>query len=412
MKIVTTEIRRRRWPAAMLVVASFVLALAAPTAAHAAPTTILTTSQIAQPMAGGKHIYVSSTGSDMIYEGSNTFQRYYCLNDGSMWGGQTTCPQPTIDRPLRTIQTAVRIAKPGDVIVVRGGTYAEAIGWSAKKAYWSAPIVLQSYPGETVVVAGTLILKGADYWTIKGIRFTYNSAVQTGQSVVVFAGGRGWTFANNEVSGSRGVANLLIEATAASSTSTGALTEAAPRDYRVVGNCIKDNRGTGAHGTNHNIYLMASIYSTGGLIERNLIAGAPRGANIKAAGSSPSTANGSPRNVSIRNNTLLYGASGITVGLKSENVLIDRNLIALPSNSQQYDGGVKTYQLANPSSNAVRDTMISGYAVPIREDYGVTKHIWTARNTTSPVTFSGSVANCSVRAASTWYMAKYGQFSA
>ncbi|WP_030352101.1 right-handed parallel beta-helix repeat-containing protein [Streptomyces scopuliridis] len=61
----------------------------------------------------------------------------------------------TVTRPLRTIQAAVDKAKPGDVIAVRGGTYALddnitiAISGTA-----SQPISLGAYPGERVVVDG------------------------------------------------------------------------------------------------------------------------------------------------------------------------------------------------------------------------------------------------------------------
>lgn len=405
--------------AGLLVASTAAVVLVSPAAPASAVSTTLSTTSIAAAASGGRVIYVSTSGSDTIqeykdwYNGGSykTYPRMQCLDDPTTAPeSQTTCPEPTRDRPLRTIETAIRIAKPGDVIVVRGGTYAEAIGWGARRAYSTKQIVLQSYPAERVVVAGTLTLKNADYWNVRGIHFVYNSAIQTGQSVVAFSGGLGWTFANNEVTGSHGVANMLVQASAASSTTTAALTAAAPRNYKIVGNCIRDNRGTDAHGTDHNIYLMASIYSTGGLIERNLIAGASNGANIKAAASGTSTINASPRNVTIRYNTLLYAASGITIGLKAEKVLMERNLIANPSGSQQYDGGVKGYQLANPGANAVKDSIISGYAVPIREDYGAA-HIFTARNVTTATAITGSVANCSARAASSTVSAKYGQFA-
>ncbi|MFE2037559.1 DUF1565 domain-containing protein [Streptomyces scopuliridis] len=61
----------------------------------------------------------------------------------------------TITRPLRTIQAAVDRAKPGDVIAVRGGTYALDDNITiATSGTASQPISLGAYPGERVVVDG------------------------------------------------------------------------------------------------------------------------------------------------------------------------------------------------------------------------------------------------------------------
>lgn len=385
----------------------------APVAGAAAATTVAVSygvgaRSLSQPSPGGRFVYVSTNGSDTYKQ----YGRAACLRDPADAGQyQDRCPEPTASSPLRTVQAGIRAARPGDVIVVREGVYAEAIGWGIQRGTVERPIVLQASPGERVEVNGTLIMASADHWTINGIRFTYNSGIQTGQSVVLMSGGDGWSFTNNEVQGTRGVANVLVNATTTSG-STAQLTAAAPRNYLIGGNCIHDNRAVDAAGTDHNIYLMSSIWSTGGLIERNLIAGAPRGANIKAAGSTPATASGSPRNVTIRYNTLLSAASGLTIGLAAEGVEAQRNIIAVPNGSGRYDGAVKTYQLDQPGKNAVKDSVLSGYARPISEDFGVTRHIFTARNdTASPVTYTGSIANCSAVAASATLRSSYGHLA-
>lgn len=364
---------------------------------------------LATPSSGGRYLYVSTSGTDSYKQ----YSRVPCLRDpDSKPPYQDACPEPTASSPLRTVQAAVRSAHAGDVIVLRTGTYAEAVGWGITRGTSSRPIVLQAAPGERVQINGTLIMSSPDYWTIQGIRFVYNSGVQkNGQAVVLMSGGVGWQFRNNEVTGSTGVANLLVNATTATGTAT-QLRAAAPRDYQIAGNCIHDNRATGTQGTDHNIYLMSSIYSTGGVIERNLIAGAPRGSNIKAAGSTPSTASGSPRNVSIRYNTMLAAASGLTIGLQAQAIESQYNVIAMPAGSGPYDGAVKTYQLAAPGKNSAKDSLLSGYARPISEDYGVSTHLFTARNDTKTAfTYTGSVANCTARAASATVLAKYGQYA-
>lgn len=61
----------------------------------------------------------------------------------------------TLDRPLRSIQRAVDLAKPGDVISVRGGTYALTDNITiTTSGTASQPITLGAYQGERVVVDG------------------------------------------------------------------------------------------------------------------------------------------------------------------------------------------------------------------------------------------------------------------
>ena len=61
----------------------------------------------------------------------------------------------TLARPLRTIQKAVDLAAPGDIITVRGGTYALTDNITiTTSGTASQPITLGAYQGERVVVDG------------------------------------------------------------------------------------------------------------------------------------------------------------------------------------------------------------------------------------------------------------------
>ncbi|ELS58357.1 right-handed parallel beta-helix repeat-containing protein [Streptomyces viridochromogenes] len=61
----------------------------------------------------------------------------------------------TVDRPLRTIQRAVDLAKPGDVISVRGGRYALTDNITIiASGTASQPITLGAHRGERVIVDG------------------------------------------------------------------------------------------------------------------------------------------------------------------------------------------------------------------------------------------------------------------
>jgi hypothetical protein len=61
----------------------------------------------------------------------------------------------TITQPLRTVQRAVDLAKPGDTIAVRGGTYALTDNITITTSGTSSqPIALGAYQGERVVIDG------------------------------------------------------------------------------------------------------------------------------------------------------------------------------------------------------------------------------------------------------------------
>lgn len=387
----------------------------APAQAATAPDyTGIGSSSIAPASPGGRTIYVDDQGTD--YVGVNQpwgyveYNRITCLDTGTMPANQPVCPEPTIDKPLRTVQGGVKIAKPGDVIVLRAGTYDERVGWAARPGRSDAPIHLQSYPGETVRVNGYLSLTGADYWTVQGIRWGFSSTNTTGQAIVSFFGGTGWSFIKNEIAGTRGVANMIVRERTPTTWTNEGRTAAAPHNYVIGANCIRDAAKTGAVGEMHNIYLMPTVYSSGGLIENNLMGGAPLGSNIKASGSNdPSSA---PKDVVIRNNTLLYGASGVIIGQQAERVETVGNLIAMGTQSGPYDGGVKTYDLVKADTDSVKDTLIQGYASPIRQPWQANPVLYVRRNVTpATVALTGSLGNCTVKAVDPTIRSNYGHLS-
>lgn len=384
---------------------------------------------LATPASGSRYIYVATNGDDFVSEyqewlpGYKDYLRDVCLtqepDSTGKWGSQSICPEPTKADPLRTVQLAMRIARPGDVIVIRAGTYSEAIGWGITVGTASKPITMQSHPGETVTVAGQLTLSGPagsgslvgpDYWRIRGIRFVSHSSLTVNQAIVTISGGTGWAFENNSITGSTGVANLLVVNKAPESSSSSQRLAGAPKTYAIRGNCITNNRGTGAHGQYHNIYMMPSTYSTDGVIEHNLLAGAPRGANIKIAAANPTQGWRSPANLVISDNTLLDAASGITVGLNTRDIDISRNLIARPLNELQYDGAVKTYQMVHPGLIGFKDSYVSDYNQVVEYDGGTPPPIYTARIETGPATFTGSTSDCSIQPTS-WPASSYGHIT-
>lgn len=218
--------------------------------------------------------------------------------------------------PSGSIARAIRQARPGDRILVRGGTYVEAAGYGAVKGRADAPIRLQAAPGERVVLKGTLQLDGADYWRVSGINVTHNPDGPRREFLVKFDGGTGWRFTGAEVWGTRGVSNMMI---------SGSSRNGVPTNYRITGNCIHDNNATGDPFMNdHNIYLMPGYRAGSGVISRNILFNAENGAAIKAGGPSPVTG---ASNVIIENNTIVRSAAGVILSYGSNRVTVRRNLI-------------------------------------------------------------------------------------
>jgi putative cell wall-binding protein len=402
-----------------LLIAVSLVAGAAPAQGLAMPTPTsisygVGTSTLATPTGGNSYVYVSTTGDDFVrpptggkYSNGTPwapYSRVHCLDGGSIaaWAEDNLspseqCPAPDAAHPLRTIQAGNLVTGPGDVLVVRGGTYNERVGSGSVSGTSSNPIVMQAYPGERVDLLGYLNLSNPDWWTIAGFRFGYSSTNSTIATLVRLAGGQSWKFINNEVAGSRGVANVLIEQAGATS----------PKNYLIAGNCIRNNQGTDAHGLDHNIYLKPGVASSGGVIEFNLMSSAPRGSNIKAAGSTDPA--GSPHDVEIRYNTLLTAASGVIIGQRAEGIIVHHNVIAQPLGSNYYDGAFKTYALANPTANAFKYNVTSGYANQVRETGDVRVYVPTAGNIEwGAFGYTGSQSGCSVVLSDSQVATHYG----
>ena len=79
--------------------------------------------------------------------------------------------------PFATIAYAVKLAQPGDTIYIRGGTYYPTKEiWIGNQGTASAPIVFQSYSGETAIIDGSklptnkaAIAIGGEYIQIKNL---------------------------------------------------------------------------------------------------------------------------------------------------------------------------------------------------------------------------------------------------
>jgi hypothetical protein len=294
---------------------------------------------------------------------------FYIATDGQDFAADGSVPSGSIDAPWRSIEWGVRRARPGDTIVVRGGTYVEKVGWGAVRATAAQPIRLEGYEGERVLVKGYLQFNAADYWIIRRIDVTRDPALGRKESLVKFTGGRGWQFRDSEVWGSNGVSNVLV-----SSSST----YGQARDWVVAGNCIHDNDAVGDKPmTDHNLYAYPGLSSGPGLIERNIFFNAENGAHIKVAGPDASTGAGY---VTIRYNTMVRGAAGVVIAYGTHHTQLIRNLVGLRK------GGTSTYIAAYVANHLTAGGNVS-------RDLGVwayTKSTTATNATTKPITSTGT----------------------
>jgi hypothetical protein len=308
--------------------------------------------------------------------------------------------------PLATIGRAIRLARPGDTIVVRSGVYVGPAGFGAAPGRRDAPIRLQNATGERVVIKGTLQLENADYWRVSGISVTQDPNGPRKEFLVKFDGGTGWQYLNAEVWGSRGVSNLMI---------SGSPQNGSPAHYRVSGNCIHDNNAVGdAFMNDHNIYLMPGYNSGPGVIEHNLIFNAANGAAIKAAG--PTAATGAAR-VTIRRNTVARTAAGVIVGYGTHRIQIRDNLIGSqvkrPPPGAQYVRNYDAVVIGNHvhgAANSAVGTAVWGYPRLVRSAWDSTQEIKTGQTAWVHPHFD-STSSCSGFHPSDERASHYGRYS-
>lgn len=78
-------------------------------------------------------------------------------------GGTPADENPgSIDKPLKTIEAALQLIKPGSVVLIRGGDYrvAPVKLEAAHSGTAEQPVLISAYPGETVTITGSVPVSG------------------------------------------------------------------------------------------------------------------------------------------------------------------------------------------------------------------------------------------------------------
>lgn len=226
------------------------------------------------------------------------------------------CPGGTEAYPWRTIEHGMRCLQPGGELIVHGGTYTERVLPVVTPGRKDAPVVVRAAAGERVVVRGLIRLAGADYWTLDGIDVTNDGRPYgSGEYLVKFRDGVGWTLTNAEIWGANSYAALRIETSGGNE----------PADWRVADSCVHDTNKTNGYVQDHNVYVATGLATTGGVIERNTFFNAVNGTNVKL-GYTPEADKGTA-NVVIRNNTMWNAVQNVLAAGGSANNRVERNLV-------------------------------------------------------------------------------------
>ena len=203
-----------------------------------------------------------SSGTNISFSSSNIF--YVAV------GGNDKDPG-SINKPFKTIQKGIDILTPGDMLLIRGGTYKEKI--SIKNSGSSSGyITIKNYPEEIVIIKGTntgganLSMVNKSFIRIEGLELSSNSGNDLPMGISIEGAGTNIQIVNNKVyditsiSNAHGIAvygtnpispitNLLIEGNeiyncklgqSESMVLNGNVTE-----FKVINNRIHDNDNIG-----------------------------------------------------------------------------------------------------------------------------------------------------------------------
>ncbi|MDQ3951385.1 MAG: hypothetical protein M3279_00255 [Actinomycetota bacterium] len=261
---------------------------------------------------------------------------YYVAPGGSdSAAGSLTSPWGSLEHALESLHA-------GDTLLVRGGVYRERIASAGiQPGTAGAPVRVAAFPGEQPVLHGALWLRDADYWTISGLDVTWDP--ETGRPsdhMVKLEGGRGWSFEDAEVWGSRGYSAILVAGEAV--------------DWSLQRLYVHDTHDThDTHGRNQDNLITVSGNARAGTIQRNLLTGSPNGRAVGVG--SPREWQQDPHGIVIRYNTMFdnRGPGNVELAYQTRNVDVYRNIMV---GSARRRANVTRWKL-NGRDNSVRNNI-------------------------------------------------------
>ena len=289
-----------------------------------------------------------------------------------------SCAQAqNIATPKQTLTNAIGCLTPGTTLLIRGGTYAEALLDNIPSGTsWTAPVTLQAYSGETVTLrptTGSSVLhfqNGQSYIVIDGLIL---DGANVGSDAVKITYGSDPTTAAHHIRISNGeIKNAPVQGVLVTGPNT--------RFNEFINLKIHGNGGAvGSNNLNHGIYIEGpnnlvdncdfygnaahgvQVYSSNGGANNNIVRNTKSHGNNKgmviASGSGNVAYNnliyGNPAegltvdygvsNAAIYNNTFYNNGTGIYIGSGSANALV-RNNVVWQSGTAYSNAGAGTTQ--------------------------------------------------------------------
>lgn len=258
--------------------------------------------------------------------------------------------------------------RPGDTLLVADGVYEERVSVRAVEARPDRPIVVAAEPGARPIVRGFVRLDMASHWHLIGLSVTTDGLSYTpGQYLLKMRGGSGWTVRDGHFWDVHSYGAVRIEP-------SGSHNQVPVRNWRLLDNCIHDTRPTNGVRQDHNLYVVTGS-AGGGLIEGNIVYGAPNGENLKFSDST-----GGAHDIRVRYNTFHGATQNVLLYGETSGVVFERNLMGpLLRNrlSQPWYPNVRGFDLRG-SGNLVRETIGWGAARLVltgHDELGSTHHI-------------------------------------
>lgn len=240
--------------------------------------------------------------------------------------------------PFRTFTVAMKKLRPGDTLVVSGGTYTERVilkGSDLTPGTADARITVVAAPGERVVIEGLFWLSNASYYTIDGINVTWGSANTSSEHMARFYNGTGQIYRNAELWGARSYAALLIDGGAT--------------NWNLNHLYIHDTYATNSASQDQLIYVAGGSQ---GVIEYNLLVNAPNGRGIKLG--MAQAGNGLPSTVTVRYNTIVNsGAGNISFSYDAHDNTVQNNIFVSAGSGYASVGAYQLTGAGNAMANNV-----------------------------------------------------------
>lgn len=232
--------------------------------------------------------------------------------------GSDSADGKSLSTPFKTFGKALPVLKPGDILYMRGGDYAENVDPKLTAGRTDAKIIVKNYGNERPVIHGLFIMSSPTYWVFDGINITWpTSGASSGDHMTKFTGGTNWELKNCEIWGAHSFAEISI---------TGFT-----KDWNINHCVIHDTYKSNDTNQDHLIYANDA---SNGIIEHNVFATSPNGRGVKLG--PPSSGGAGPNHITVRYNTFYNneGPANIQVSGGTSDNLFANNILVKPGAGQ------------------------------------------------------------------------------